>query len=177
MTTFYTYIWLREDGTPYYIGKGSGYRISEKKHSVVVPSKPYRRFVSKNLSEHDAYALEGWLTHRYGLIIDNTGILENKVHGGDNVSLAGFTGRHHSNYSKEKISHGNTGKVRTEEHKANYRKPKTAEHAENIRQAVLNNNDPDRYIYNKPFAHKGKPWTQARRNAQKLKIKANNELA
>jgi len=176
--TYYVYQYIREDNSPYYIGKGSGYRISEKKHSVKVPEKKYRQFVGKNLTEEEAYQLEGWLTHKYGLLIDGTGILENKIHGGGNVSPAGFTGKHHSDYSKEKISNGNKGKIRTAEHKKNYSKPKTTKHAEKIRQAVLKiaEDNPARYVYEKPFAHKNRPWTQARRDAQNLK-KNKHDLA
>jgi hypothetical protein len=167
---FYVYKYIREDGSPYYIGKGSGYRISEKKHSVKVPEKRRRQFVGKNLSEKEAFQLEGWLTRQYGLIIDGTGILENKIHGGGNVSPEGFTGKHHSDYSKEKISHGNTGKIRTELHKQNYRKPKSAEHVEKIRQANIGRKDDGRNA--KISATKtGKPWTQARRDAQNMKSK------
>ena len=165
---FYVYQYLREDGSPYYIGKGSGYRISEKKHSVIVPPKLYRQFVGKNLSEADAYALEGWLTHKYGLLIDNTGILENKIHGGGNVSPEGFTGKHHSDYSKEKISNGNLGKKRTNEHKKNYSKPKTKEHAEKIRQANIGRKDDGRYA-KMAITKKGKPWTEACYAARNIK--------
>ena len=111
---------------------------------MVVPGKQYRRLVGKYLSEIEAYALEGFLTHKYGLVVDGTGILENKIHGGGHVSPEGFTGKHHSDYSKEKISSGNLGKVRTAEHKINYSGPKSAEHAENIRKANIGRKDDGR---------------------------------
>lgn len=143
---YYVYEYIRQDNTPYYIGKGCGYRISDKKRSVAVPEKSHRRFVGKHLTESEAFELEGYLTHKYGLLIDGTGILENKIHGGGNVSPAGFTGKHHSDYSKEKISNGNSGKIRTAAHKVNYSKPKTVEHAEKIRQANIGRPDDGRYV-------------------------------
>jgi hypothetical protein len=169
---YYVYEYIREDTTPYYIGKGCGYRISDKKHSVIVPGKQYRKFVGKHLTEVEAYELEGFLTHKYGLLIDGTGILENKIHGGGNISPEGFTGKHHSAYSKEKISNGNLGKVRTAEHKINYSKPKSVEHADKIRQANIGRQDDGRNA-KISATKKGKPWTQAcydARNIRKNKV-------
>jgi hypothetical protein len=47
--------------------------------------------------------------------------------------------------SKKKISQKNKGKVRSEQAKQNYRKPKTSEHAEKIRQANLGRPRDSRY--------------------------------
>lgn len=122
------------------------------------------------MSEKDALALERILTETYGLLKDGLGILENKIHGG-HASPCGMLGKKQKEELKLKISNSNKGKVRSKEQRQNYKKPKTKEHAENIRKAVLNNLDPNRYVYDKSFAHKGRPWSQARRDAQNKKAK------
>ena len=42
LNKYYVYQYLREDGTPYYIGKGQGYRIHEKNGHPFLPKKERR---------------------------------------------------------------------------------------------------------------------------------------
>jgi len=130
---FYVYQYIREDGSPFYIGKGSKNRINES-HSpwIDIPSPKFRKIIKDNLTEAEAFDLELTLIKKYGRKLDG-GILENKKISRW-VVQAGWT---HSEEAKQKISKANSGKVRTEEHKKNYSKPKSAEHAEKIRQANL----------------------------------------
>jgi hypothetical protein len=134
---FYVYQYLREDGTPFYIGKGSKNRINESHLPwIEIPSIEFREIITSNLTESEAFDLELNLIKKYGRKIDG-GILENKKINRW-VAQAGWT---HSEETKQKISEKNTGKIRTEEHKENYKKPKTKEHAEKIRQANLGRKD------------------------------------
>ena len=165
---FYVYQYIRDDGSPYYIGMGHANRINDDHRGVKVPKDPNKKlFIQENMTESDALALERKLTEYYGLLRDGTGILENKIHGG-HASPRGMLGKKQSAEARLKISKGNSGKVRTEEHKANYRKPKTLEHAEKIRQANLGRKD-DRGI-KISATKKGVPWSEARRQAQ-IKVK------
>ena len=57
---FYVYAYLRTDGTPYYIGKGTGTRAKHhNKHDVIHPPKDKSRIVilEKNLTNLGALAL------------------------------------------------------------------------------------------------------------------------
>lgn len=138
--SFYVYQYLRDDGTPYYIGKGQKDRITQLHGNLKVPCKDKRNKIALHLSESEALLLERKLTHYYGLLIDGTGILENKIHGG-NASPRGMLGKKHTQETKLRISQTITGTVKTPEQRENYKKPKSIEHKEKIRQANLGRKD------------------------------------
>lgn len=119
---FYVYKYLREDGSPYYIGKGKDDRAWYKsKHERIHLPKDKSRIVivQENLSEEQAFQLEIELIKHYGRKDLSTGILRNLTDGGEGSSGAVFgrpsderiqkikdalTGRKLSDETKEKMS-------------------------------------------------------------------------
>jgi hypothetical protein len=81
--TFYTYMWLREDGSPYYVGKGTGQRAYRK------GCPPKERIVVLSWSDEAmAFAYEIYLIDFWGRQDLGTGILHNLTDGGEGAALS-----------------------------------------------------------------------------------------
>jgi len=89
--TYYTYLWLRVDGSPYYVGKGKGKRgFASAGHGVHCPKDSTRIITQDWLSEEQAFEAEIFLIAYYGRIDLGTGCLRNRTHGGE--GCPGFHG-------------------------------------------------------------------------------------
>ena len=101
---FYVYTYLREDGTPYYVGKGSGERAYKKWGKGIKPPREESRIVivEDGLDEQTAFNLEIELIAKYGRKDLGTGILHNKTDGGEGSSGHKVKGWSWSEESKAK---------------------------------------------------------------------------
>jgi hypothetical protein len=161
MNEYYTYAYLRKDGTPYYIGKGKDNRAYSKKRSIRPPGDTNRILILKeNLTEEDAFKHEIYMIGVFGKKI-NGGILHNITDGGEGVS-----GMKHTDISKEKIGRAFRGKKLTPEHVEKIRNCKwgnswnkgktiSQEQREKIRQTMLGVKHTPERRRRQSEAHKG----------------------
>jgi len=80
---FYSYLWLRTDGFPYYAGKGSGNRAFSQYRNPKPPQDHSRILVFPMLTEAEAFESEIALIDLFGRKDLGTGCLINRSDGGD----------------------------------------------------------------------------------------------
>ena len=85
---FYTYAYLREDRTPYYVGKGTGDRIYRTTGRIINLPKDRLRiiYLKQNITEAEAFRHEIYMIAVFGRKDIGTGILHNRTDGGEGNS-------------------------------------------------------------------------------------------
>jgi hypothetical protein len=157
---YYTYAYLREDGTPYYVGKGSGNRAYKgKRHGYWPPKDPTRILLLKrNLTEDEAFRHECYIIFLLGRKDLGTGILYNQTNGGD-----GKSGWVMPQEVKDKIGRANKGKTSWMKGKPAHNRgvPASEETREKCRQASTGRVTPSEVRKKISAAKKGKPLPPA----------------
>jgi NUMOD3 motif len=80
---FYAYLWLRKNGTPYYVGKGCGKRVYCSVLGHRPPKDRSRIVILNRSSEVDAFKAEMELIFNWGRKDLGTGCLHNRSDGGE----------------------------------------------------------------------------------------------
>lgn len=91
--TYYTYLWLREDGSPYYVGKGRWQKHGQRAFRLGCPTLD-RIIIQEHPTEDDAFFAEKFFISYFGRKDIGTGILRNLTDGGEGPGGIVFSEAH-----------------------------------------------------------------------------------
>jgi hypothetical protein len=165
-SSYYTYLWLRaKDGTfpafsPYYVGKGITYRYYDKDRRGAKPPQDRSLVILRHhVTEAEAFEDEKHLIAHYGRVDNNTGCLRNRTDGGE-----GASGHKHDPAFVKRLKAINTGNKYCVGRKVSA----SSRALQSI--ATVNAWSDPMYRERMSAAHKGKPWSEARRAAHTARI-------
>ena len=149
---FYVYLYLREDKTPYYVGKGRNRRAYNNHKHTPVPPRDRIILLKENLTNEEAMKLEKTLISFYRRKCEG-GLLINLTEGGE-----GLEGHKHTEETKRKISEKKKGcrayfVAHTEESKEKLRQAQLGRKASPETRKKLSEQRKGRVPWNK-----GKKW-------------------
>jgi hypothetical protein len=169
-SNFYTYAYLREDGTPYYVGKGTGRRCFQPHGKTPVPEDRSKILLLKqNLTEEEAFEHEIYMISILGRKTVNGGLLINFTDGGE-----GHSGFVQSEETKQKRARSNSGRKRTPEQCARISASKRGkglsdEHKASISQTLAGHTQSLETRAKRSAALKGRPLSPEHRAKLKKK--------
>jgi hypothetical protein len=112
---FYTYAYLRKDGTPYYIGKGCGRRAFRSHGRLPVPPRERVLFLKRNLTEAEAIKHEVYMIAVFGRKDLGEGCLRNRTDGGDGVGRRVWTPEQREVVRAKKLGQGRSEKAKAKQ--------------------------------------------------------------
>ena len=162
---YYTYLWLRTSGTPYYVGKGSGNRaFISHAHGVHCPASISRILLQQFPCEQDAFEAEKFLIAYYGRQDLGTGCLRNRTGGWDDPPSQLGVKRSEETRRKLRESHKGIAQSALTIEKRRIANAGFKHSESSIENMKAIHNTPE-VRAKKSKALKGVPWTPARRAA------------
>lgn len=146
---FYTYLWLYEDGTVRYVGKGKDNRAYKSSRNHRPPTDRSRIIIQYFATEEDAFEAERFFIAYYGREDLGLGTLRNQSDGGEGPANP-------SPETVRKMIESRLGKKL---------KPHSEASKQQTRNSLLGRKHTEERRKNQSLAHKGKSWTEAQRLA------------
>jgi hypothetical protein len=181
---YYVYVYLRRDGTPYYVGKGCGPRAWVRRKNGVNPplDRTRIRIVKAGLREQEAFEWECDIISILGRVDLGTGCLRNKTDGGEGSSGAvkseetrnklsvAMSGENNPQYGKLGGSHASANRIvesstrqkiseyQTGRERSKETRSKISESTMGVKNHRYGERDSDEVRKKKSDSHKGKLW-------------------